>query len=41
MEPAGVFTRMFIERFPRLPVEEEGRLADPMRCEEFIRRIMA
>ena len=41
MEPAGVFTRMFIERFPLLPVEEEGRLADPMRREKFIRRIKA
>ena len=41
MEPAGVFTRMFIERFPLLPVEEEGRLADPMRREMFIRRIKA
>jgi uncharacterized protein YbbK (DUF523 family) len=41
MEPAGVFTRMFIERCPLLPVEEEGRLADPMRREEFIRRIKA
>jgi uncharacterized protein YbbK (DUF523 family) len=41
MEPAGVFTCMFIDRFPRIPVEEEGRLADPMRCEKFIRRIKA
>jgi uncharacterized protein YbbK (DUF523 family) len=41
MEPAGVFTRMFTERFPLLPVEEEGRLADPMRREVFIRRIKA
>lgn len=41
MEPAGVFTRMFMERFPHLPVEEEGRLADPMRRGKFIRRIRA
>ena len=41
LEPAGVFTRMFIVRFPHLPVEEEGRLADPMRREKFIRRIKA
>ncbi len=41
MEPSGVFTRMFIGRFPDLPVEEEGRLADPALCERFIRRVMA
>jgi uncharacterized protein YbbK (DUF523 family) len=41
MEPAGIFTRMFLERFPLLPVEEEGRLADPMRREKFIQRIKA
>jgi hypothetical protein len=37
----GVFTRLFIERFPHLPVEEEGCLADPMMCERFIQRIKA
>jgi len=41
METVGVFTRMFLERFPRLPVEEEGRFSDPMRCERFIQRIKA
>lgn len=41
MEPGGVFTRMFIERFPHLPVEEEGRLADPVVREGFIRRVKA
>ena len=41
MEQAGVFTRMFIERFPRLPLEEEGRLADPMQCERFLQRVKA
>ena len=41
LEPAGVFTRMFLERFPHLPVEEEGRRADPMRWEKFIQRIKA
>jgi len=41
MEPAGIFTRMFIERFPHLPVEEEGRLADPVLRETFLRRIRA
>lgn len=41
MEPVGVFTRMFIERFPHLPVEEEGRLADPMLRERFLQRVKA
>ena len=41
MEPAGIFTRMFIERFPHLPVEEEGRLADPVLRGMFLRRIRA
>jgi uncharacterized protein YbbK (DUF523 family) len=38
MEPAGVFTRMLTERFPHLPVEEEGRLADPVLRERFMGR---
>ena len=41
MEPMGVFTRMFIDRFPHLPVEEEGRLADPVLCGTFLRRVKA
>lgn len=41
MEPVGVFTRLFIERFPHLPVEEEGRLADPVMRERFIQRFKA
>ena len=41
LEPAGVFTRMFLERFPHLPVEEEGRLADPVLRERFIQRVKA
>jgi uncharacterized protein YbgA (DUF1722 family)/uncharacterized protein YbbK (DUF523 family) len=36
---AGVFTRMFMERFPRIPVEEEGRLNDPVLREMFIERV--
>jgi len=36
---AGVFTRMFMERFPRIPVEEEGRLADPVLREMFVERV--
>ena len=41
MEPAGLFTRMFVERFPGLPVEEEGRLQDPGRRGDFLRRLRA
>ncbi|MDO8738445.1 DUF523 domain-containing protein [Candidatus Deferrimicrobium sp.] len=41
MEPVGVFTRMFIERFPHLPVEEEGRLTDPVLRKRFIQRVKA
>jgi uncharacterized protein YbgA (DUF1722 family)/uncharacterized protein YbbK (DUF523 family) len=36
---AGVFTRMFMERFPRTPVEEEGRLTDPVLREMFVERV--
>jgi uncharacterized protein YbgA (DUF1722 family)/uncharacterized protein YbbK (DUF523 family) len=36
---AGVFTRMFMERFPRIPVEEEGRLNDPVLREMFVGRV--
>ena len=36
---AGVFTRMFMERFPRIPVEEDGRLADPVLREMFVERV--
>jgi uncharacterized protein YbgA (DUF1722 family)/uncharacterized protein YbbK (DUF523 family) len=36
---AGVFTRMFMDRFPLIPVEEEGRLGDPVLREMFIERI--
>ena len=41
MEPAGVFTRMFIDRFPHLPVEDEGRFPDPVLRDRFIRRVKA
>jgi len=41
MEPMGVFTRRFIERFPHLPVEEEERLSDPALRERFIQRVKA
>lgn len=35
----GIFARMFMERFPLLPVEDEGRLHDPLLRENFIERI--
>jgi uncharacterized protein YbgA (DUF1722 family)/uncharacterized protein YbbK (DUF523 family) len=37
----GVFARIFTEHFPRLPVEDEGRLHDPGIRENFIERIFA
>jgi uncharacterized protein YbgA (DUF1722 family)/uncharacterized protein YbbK (DUF523 family) len=35
----GIFARIFMERFPLLPVEDEGRLHDPKLRENFIERI--
>lgn len=35
----GIFARMFMERFPSVPVEDEGRLHDPSLRENFIERI--
>jgi uncharacterized protein YbgA (DUF1722 family)/uncharacterized protein YbbK (DUF523 family) len=35
----GIFAGAFIERFPLLPVEDEGRLNDPVLRENFIERI--
>jgi uncharacterized protein YbgA (DUF1722 family)/uncharacterized protein YbbK (DUF523 family) len=32
----GIFSRVFMEHFPLLPVEEEGRLHDPVLRENFI-----
>jgi len=37
----GVFARLFMQHFPLLPVEEEGRLHDPEIRENFIERIFA
>ncbi len=37
----GIFARKFMERFPHLPVEDEGRLQDPHIRENFIERIFA
>jgi uncharacterized protein YbgA (DUF1722 family)/uncharacterized protein YbbK (DUF523 family) len=36
---AGVFARIFMEHFPLTPVEEDGRLHDPILRENFIERI--
>jgi uncharacterized protein YbgA (DUF1722 family) len=38
---SGIFARIFMDRFPLLPVEEEGRLQDPLLRENFIERIFA
>ena len=35
----GLFARAFIEQFPLIPVEEEGRLCDPRLRENFIERV--
>ncbi len=35
----GIFARAFMDRFPLLPVEDEGRLNDPAIRENFIERI--
>jgi len=36
---AGLFAAAFMARFPLLPVEEEGRLNDPMLRDNFVERI--
>ncbi len=36
---AGIFTKAFMDRFPLIPVEEEGRLNDPVLREMFIGRV--
>lgn len=35
----GIFAGMFMDRFPLIPTEEEGRLKDPLLRENFIERI--
>ncbi len=35
----GIFARIFMEHFPLLPVEDEGRLHDPKLRENFIERL--
>jgi len=35
---SGIFTKAFVERFPHVPVEEEGRLRDPAVRESFLEK---
>lgn len=37
----GLFAAALVERFPWLPVEEEGRLSDPRLRENFVERVFA
>ncbi len=37
----GAFARVLLERLPLLPVEEEGRLTDPVLRENFVERLFA
>src|SRR4030043_130260 len=37
----GIFARIFMDHFPLLPVEDEGRFHDPKLRENFIERIFA
>jgi uncharacterized protein YbgA (DUF1722 family)/uncharacterized protein YbbK (DUF523 family) len=38
---SGLFAKAFMERYPRIPVEDDGRLHDPQLRENFIERIFA
>lgn len=40
-EGTGLFTQALLEAYPWLPVEEDGRLHDPMLRENFIERVFA
>jgi len=37
----GIFSDMFMKKFPHIPVEDEGRLNDPQLRENFIERLFA
>lgn len=37
----GLFAAALVQRFPELPVEDEGRLAEPRVREEFLKRVFA
>ena len=36
---AGLYTKAMMQNFPALPVEEEGRLGDPVLRESFVKRV--
>jgi len=38
---SGIFAKAFMDHFPRIPVEEEGRLHDPKLRENFIEQIFS
>jgi uncharacterized protein YbgA (DUF1722 family) len=40
-EGVGLFTGALLEKFPWLPVEEDGRLHDPVLRENFVERVFA
>jgi uncharacterized protein YbbK (DUF523 family) len=40
-EGRGLFAQVLMEKFPDLPIEEEGRLLDSRLCENFIERVFA
>ncbi|MBD1388514.1 DUF1722 domain-containing protein [Neiella sp. HB171785] len=40
-DSVGVFTKALMERYPLLPVEENGRLCDPVLRENFVTRVYA
>ncbi|WPU24749.1 DUF523 and DUF1722 domain-containing protein [Cedecea neteri] len=40
-EGVGTFTQALLEQYPWLPVEEDGRLHDPMLRENFVERVFA
>jgi uncharacterized protein YbgA (DUF1722 family)/uncharacterized protein YbbK (DUF523 family) len=40
-EGVGLFAKALLERFPHLPVEEDGRLHDPLLRENFFERVFA
>ena len=37
----GLFAARLVERFPNMPIEEEGRLSDPRLRENFVERVFA
>ena len=40
-DTVGLFARAFIEHFPLIPIEEEGRLHDPQAVKNFLGRVLA